>query len=74
MDRKKRILIASGGTGGHFYPGFAIAQELRKRNWQIVFLVKKNDPALEAIEDNNFASCQLDMQRSEEHTSELQSH
>ncbi len=38
---QKRILIASGGTGGHFYPGFAIAQELKKRNWQIVFLVQK---------------------------------
>ncbi|MBU2530165.1 MAG: undecaprenyldiphospho-muramoylpentapeptide beta-N-acetylglucosaminyltransferase [Elusimicrobia bacterium] len=58
---EKRILIASGGTGGHFYPGFAIAQELRKRNWQIVFLVKKNDPALPTIEDNNFAACQLDI-------------
>lgn len=58
---KKRILIASGGTGGHFYPGFAIAQELKKRNWQIVFLVKKNDPALPVIEDNNFAACQLDI-------------
>ncbi|MCG2725872.1 MAG: undecaprenyldiphospho-muramoylpentapeptide beta-N-acetylglucosaminyltransferase [Elusimicrobia bacterium] len=61
MDIKKRILIASGGTGGHFYPGFAIAQELRKRNWEIVFLVKKNDPALPIIENNNFAACQLDI-------------
>ena len=58
---QKRILIASGGTGGHFYPGFAIAQELRKRNWQIVFLVKKNDPSIPTIENNNFAFCQLDM-------------
>ncbi|MCK5106079.1 MAG: undecaprenyldiphospho-muramoylpentapeptide beta-N-acetylglucosaminyltransferase [Elusimicrobiales bacterium] len=57
----KRILMASGGTGGHFYPGFAIAQELRKRNWQVVFLVKKNDPALPIIENNNFTACRLDI-------------
>ena len=46
-----RILIAAGGTGGHFYPGFALAQELRTRGWQPLFLIKKNDiskPALAA--------------------------
>lgn len=39
---KKRILIASGGTGGHFYPGYALGRELSDRGWEILFLVRKN--------------------------------
>ena len=40
-----KIVLTGGGTGGHFYPGFALAQELRARGWQALFIVKK-DPTL----------------------------
>ncbi len=61
MVEKKRALIASGGTGGHFYPGFALAVELRARGWQTLFLVKKEDIARPALEEADFPYAELDM-------------
>ena len=32
------ILIMAGGTGGHVYPGLAVASELRAAGWRVVWL------------------------------------
>lgn len=61
MVAARRVLIASGGTGGHFYPGFALAVELRKRGWQTLFLVKKDDLARPALEEADLPYTELDM-------------
>jgi UDP-N-acetylglucosamine--N-acetylmuramyl-(pentapeptide) pyrophosphoryl-undecaprenol N-acetylglucosamine transferase len=61
MGVKKRVVIASGGTGGHFYPGFALAEELRRRGWQTLFLVKQEDIARPALEEADFPYTELDM-------------
>lgn len=34
----KRILIMAGGTGGHVFPGLAVAAQLTAQNWQIHWL------------------------------------
>jgi UDP-N-acetylglucosamine--N-acetylmuramyl-(pentapeptide) pyrophosphoryl-undecaprenol N-acetylglucosamine transferase len=35
---KKRIAISGGGTGGHLYPGLAIASEFRQRECELLYL------------------------------------
>ncbi|HJV88042.1 MAG TPA: undecaprenyldiphospho-muramoylpentapeptide beta-N-acetylglucosaminyltransferase [Noviherbaspirillum sp.] len=34
----KRLLIMAAGTGGHIFPGLAIAQTMRDRGWQVSWL------------------------------------
>jgi len=38
MSSPKVALVMTGGTGGHIFPGLALAQELRARGWQVHWL------------------------------------
>jgi UDP-N-acetylglucosamine--N-acetylmuramyl-(pentapeptide) pyrophosphoryl-undecaprenol N-acetylglucosamine transferase len=46
--RSLRILFAGGGTGGHLYPGIAIAEEIRRRRPETEIAFIGNGATLEA--------------------------
>ncbi|MFH0948715.1 MAG: undecaprenyldiphospho-muramoylpentapeptide beta-N-acetylglucosaminyltransferase [Elusimicrobiota bacterium] len=42
-ELKKKILIAVSSTGGHIYPGIALADALKKEGWDVFFIGKKSE-------------------------------
>ena len=52
----KNILIAVSGTGGHVYPGIALAYELKKFGYNPVFVVNsnKNGVSLNIVKNSGY--------------------
>ena len=56
----KRFLIAAGGTGGHFYPGFALGRLLNKQEDSVLFVVRKGDIAAHVLEKHRLKYQEID--------------
>jgi UDP-N-acetylglucosamine--N-acetylmuramyl-(pentapeptide) pyrophosphoryl-undecaprenol N-acetylglucosamine transferase len=48
-----KVVIAAGGTGGHFYPGLAVAKALIREGNSVHFLVRKGDYVLPLLDREN---------------------
>ena len=58
----KNVLIAVSGTGGHVYPGIALAYELQKEGYNPIFIVNnnKNGVSLKIVKNSGYEYKVLD--------------
>lgn len=43
------MVLAAGGTGGHFYPGYVLAKALKEQGAEPLFLIREDDPAARVL-------------------------
>lgn len=51
---KRTALIMAGGTGGHIFPALAVADELKKKGFDIVWLGTKNGMEAKLVPEKGF--------------------
>jgi UDP-N-acetylglucosamine--N-acetylmuramyl-(pentapeptide) pyrophosphoryl-undecaprenol N-acetylglucosamine transferase len=52
---QKTALIMAGGTGGHIFPGLAVAEELRARGWRVHWLGAPGSMESRIVPQHGFA-------------------
>ena len=55
MSKQKTALIMAGGTGGHIFPGLAVAEELRARGWRVHWLGAPGSMESRIVPQHGFA-------------------
>lgn len=59
-DRPLRVLIAGGGTGGHLFPGVALAEEVRARGGEVLFVGTARGIEARVLPEQGFALRMID--------------
>jgi len=55
MSRQKCALIMAGGTGGHIFPGLAVAEALREAGWRVHWLGAPGSMEAQLVPPRGFA-------------------
>jgi UDP-N-acetylglucosamine--N-acetylmuramyl-(pentapeptide) pyrophosphoryl-undecaprenol N-acetylglucosamine transferase len=53
-SKKKNVIIVAGGTGGHIYPGIALAREFQTKGCDPIFFINNNSVSLEILNNSGF--------------------
>jgi UDP-N-acetylglucosamine--N-acetylmuramyl-(pentapeptide) pyrophosphoryl-undecaprenol N-acetylglucosamine transferase len=48
------LIVMAGGTGGHIYPGLAVARAMRARGWRISWMGTPNGMENQLVDQNEF--------------------
>ncbi|MCA6085356.1 undecaprenyldiphospho-muramoylpentapeptide beta-N-acetylglucosaminyltransferase [Candidatus Endomicrobiellum agilis] len=52
--KSRNIIIVSSGTGGHIYPGVALAEEFKNKGYNPIFFINSNATSLEILKNSGF--------------------
>ncbi|WMW79969.1 undecaprenyldiphospho-muramoylpentapeptide beta-N-acetylglucosaminyltransferase [Undibacterium cyanobacteriorum] len=58
--KAKHLLVMAAGTGGHIFPGLAIADEMQQRGWTVSWLGTKTGMEADIVAKHGIAMDQLD--------------
>ncbi|MGL4534342.1 MAG: undecaprenyldiphospho-muramoylpentapeptide beta-N-acetylglucosaminyltransferase [Fusobacteriaceae bacterium] len=57
----KKVILTTGGTGGHIYPALAIAEEFKRKGIEIIFVGTKNRMENEIVPEAGYKFIGLDI-------------
>ncbi|MBD1580999.1 undecaprenyldiphospho-muramoylpentapeptide beta-N-acetylglucosaminyltransferase [Pseudoalteromonas sp. S16_S37] len=58
----KRLMVVAGGTGGHIFPGIAVANELKAQGWQVSWVGTADRMEAQVVPKNGFDIDFIDVQ------------